>query len=106
MGITILTDKFIEFLDRAKEVTWNYRRSGVKPSINDWFKKINKEVKELETAKDSVEELEEGWDVIFTILTLFHIRGYTTDSINESAQNTLKKIEERSEKFYNEHIKL
>lgn len=91
-----------DFLRRAKNVTDNYITGGAKWDEKSQFGHIIEEVSELIGAKNNLEELEEGCDVIFTILTLFHLKGYDNYAIKESLLTTLGKIERRSEKFLHE----
>lgn len=87
-----------DFLIRASNVTAEYvHRNGDKPwsiEVNQMAKTLE-ELNEMMLAPSSSKELEEGWDVIFTILTRFHLRGYDTYAIMEAALATLKKLENR-----------
>lgn len=89
-----------DFLRRASNVTANYRAGGADWDEKSQFSHIVEEVTELMRAKTNLEELEEGCDVIFTVLTLFHLKGYDNYAIKTALLTTLKKIERRSEKYF------
>lgn len=91
-----------DFLRRAKNVTDNYICGGAVWDEKSQFSHMLEEMTELMRANNSLEELEEGCDVIFTVLTLFHLKGYDNYAIKTSLLTTLNKIEKRSEKFKNE----
>lgn len=88
----------LEFLQRARTVTDNYIEAYGEWTLDDQFAHTIEEIAEMLRAKNNLEELEEGWDIIFTILTRFHLRGYDNYAITESALSTLSKIEDRSKR--------
>ena len=87
------------FLIKCRQVTDNYLNGGVTWDLKSQQDHIDEEVQELKDATNSLEELEEGWDVIFTVITYFHLKGFDDYAIKKSMQSTLKKIERRSEKY-------
>lgn len=89
---------FDEFLSRCRKVTDNYVQAwgGHLWIPNDQFRKIAEEYGELANATTNLNELEEGWDIIFAVITYFHTKKFDDNDITKSMLMTLKKIEERS----------
>lgn len=95
-----------EFLKLCRQVTDNYVKAwgGKLWPPNDQFRKIAEEYGELADATNNLNELEEGWDVIFAVLTYFHTKKFDDYAIKQSMLSTLRKITDRSEKVKNFNI--
>ena len=91
-----------EFLDRAGDVTNRYLEICEPWSMEDQDKKIDEELFEFRTATSRTNELEEAWDVFFATITKLHLKQYHDYEILASGISTLRKIEKRSiKKFEN-----
>lgn len=66
--------------------------------MKDGLNKIDEEVQELKDADNNLNQLEEGWDIIFAVITHFHKLDFADYAIKQSMLSTLQKIERRSNK--------
>lgn len=93
-GITELYD----ILARGRTVTENYEKAFGNWSIGDQFDHIKDEVREFEHSlhfESLADQLEEGCDVIYTVITAFHQLNFSDEQIVKGLQKTLRKIERR-----------
>ena len=84
------------FFERARTVSENYKKAKKIWNITTQFAKIDEELQELKDAENDLQALEEGFDVIFAVIRLWHLRGYEDEVILNSLEATLRKIEKRS----------
>ena len=90
-----------ELLKRGREVTDNYKNAGHKWNKHSQLLKIYEEVAELHAGNKGVVgpySLEEGCDIIYAVLTYFHITDFSDEIIKYQLEQTMRKIEQRSEK--------
>lgn len=93
-----------QFLERASKVTRNYIIAWEgKWALDKQDKKIDEEVYEFKHPENSLNELEEAWDVFFSVITKLHLKDINNYAILESGLSTLKKIEERSQKAFQDY---
>src|SRR5689334_376223 len=90
-----------DLLTRGRTVTNKYIKRFGKWSLFEQLEHINSEVKEFDEAISSdnqYNKLEEGCDIIYTVLTMFHLLGFTDKEIKDMLHNDLTKVEKRCEK--------
>lgn len=93
-----------EFLERASKVTKNFVVAWEgKWELNKQDNKIDEEVYEFKHPENALNELEEAWDVFFSVMTKLHLKDVDNYAILESGLSTLKKIEARSEHAFREY---
>ena len=93
-----------QFLERARHVTRNYVVAWEgKWALDKQDKKIDEEVYEFKHPENALNELEEAWDVFFSVITKLHLKDVDDYAILESGLSTLKKIESRSEHAFKEY---
>lgn len=89
-----------EFLKRCRQVTNNhlYAEGGVKWDNNF---KIDEELEEYRNATSTENKIEEGWDIIYAVLTDMHMH-FTDKGILNGGILTLEKIESRARHRFEE----
>ena len=71
-------------------------KDASKWTAEEQFKKIDEEVGELKEAKTDEEILAEGFDVIQTVFTLFHVKGFRIEKIDAAAEKHFLKLKKRN----------
>ena len=98
-GINRNNPTVLSVLKRAAKVTENHLKNrGSSWPLRDQLVKVQEEYTELVQAgehQDDPHTLEEGWDVIYAVLTYMCLKGFTPEIILNGCLSTLAKIESR-----------
>jgi len=89
-----------DILKRGRTVTNKYVKEFGKWTIEEQISHIRDEVREFDWAvhgmgKKNDNPVEEGCDIIYTVITAFHVLGISDKEILEQLQFNMKKIERR-----------
>lgn len=87
------------WLSRCRKVTEINSKYDKENNTSDQLLKVYEEVFELQSAPDVLNTIEEGSDVIYSVLTYFHMLGIDDYAIMEGLESTLRKIERRATKL-------
>lgn len=85
-----------ELLTRGRKVTEGHIKKNGEWCLNEQLLKVYEEVAELQQADNPLNALEEGCDIIYSVLTFFHIARFDDYAIKEALESTMKKIEKRA----------
>ena len=85
-----------ELLTRGRQVTDRYIKKKGEWCLNMQMLKIYEEVGELQRTNKPREALDEGSDVIYAVLTFWHLARFDDESIKDALERTMQKIEKRS----------
>lgn len=85
-----------EMLIRGRKVTNAHIKHKGEWCLSTQLLKIFEEVGELQKAETVENALDEGCDIIYSVITFFHLARFDDISIQDTLEKTMQKIENRT----------